>query len=159
MTVFKGTDMYIKDKLEYDVHQNMLDKYREKGYIFVRAGEPDVEIVEAPRGMLYGFRKTKQQYYIEIPIEEGEPYTVTSFKIEGVSSIPEALVQRAYPVREGEIINMSAEDWKTMSAASYASARPFRWETSVDLLEKALLAEVKRGSSTSDAQAQVGGTE
>ncbi|MEE8584304.1 MAG: outer membrane protein assembly factor BamA, partial [Acidobacteriota bacterium] len=108
MTVFKGTDMYIKDKLEYDVHQNLLEKYREKGYIFARAGEPDVEIVEAPRGFLYGFRKTKQQYYIEIPIEEGEPYTVSSFEVEGVTSIPKALVLSAYRVQEGEIINMSA---------------------------------------------------
>ncbi len=107
-TAFKSTDMYIPDKLEYDVHVNMLERYRELGYIYAKAGAPTVRIVEGPRGFLIGFRKTRQQYYITIPIEEGDQFSVASFNIEGVSALPQEIVQRAYPLRPGEVFNMSA---------------------------------------------------
>ena len=105
ITLFKGLDKYIKEKVEYDSHVNMLDKYRERGYIFVKAGEAKVEIVEAPRGMLIGFRKTKQQYHITIPIEEGEQFRYGTFELEGVKNFKSDVLKRAYHIREGEIVN------------------------------------------------------
>jgi len=59
ITLVKGQDKFIQEKLEYDVYTNLLEKYREVGYLFARAGTPEVKIVEASRGLLLGFRKTK----------------------------------------------------------------------------------------------------
>jgi outer membrane protein insertion porin family len=106
ITLFKGQDKYIQEKLEYDVQVNLLAKYREKGYIFARAGEPKVQIVEAPKGLLVGFRKTKQQYYISIPIEEGEQFTYGSFSLDGVKNFDQELIEKnLYKVVPGELVN------------------------------------------------------
>lgn len=104
-TIFKGTDKYIPDKLEFDVQTNLLEKYREHGYIFARAGEPEVKIVEGPRGFLLGFRKTKQQYYVSVPIQEGEQYKVNSFSVDGVETFDGERVRSVFPIKEGEVVN------------------------------------------------------
>src|SRR5690606_7523319 len=80
-------------------------KYRERGYIFARAGEPKADIVEGPRGWLIGFRKTEQQYYITIPIQENEQYTVESFEIEGVTQFDQELIRRSFSVTPVDIVN------------------------------------------------------
>jgi len=105
IVMFKGLDKFIPDKLEYDVQVNLLAKYRERGYISAKAGEPEVEIVEAPRGLLIGFRKTKQQYRITIPIEEGPQYRVGSFKVTGSTAFDEATITRGFAMIQGDIVN------------------------------------------------------
>ncbi|HUG44110.1 MAG TPA: outer membrane protein assembly factor BamA [Acidobacteriota bacterium] len=125
MTVFKGTDKYIPDKLEYDVQVNLLAKYREQGYIFARAGDPEVAIVEAPRGMLVGFRKTKQQYYITVPIQEGDQYTVGSFQITGVENFNPDFIRGVYNVEPGEIVNYAKLQEATDSLKELYSALGF----------------------------------
>jgi len=108
MTVFKGTDKFIQEQLEYDVGVNLLEKYREVGYIFARAGTPEVKIVEASRGMMFGFRKTKQQYYLTIPIVEGEQYFWKSFEVEGVTNMDQGAVKASYGIVPGQVVNYSA---------------------------------------------------
>ncbi len=105
ITIFKGHDKYIGDKLEYDVQVNMLAKYRERGYMEARAGEPKVEIVEAPQGWLYGFRKTKQQYYIVVPIEEGPQFFHGNFGVAGIKAFDTELVEKRFEVVSGEPVN------------------------------------------------------
>ncbi|MBI4445650.1 MAG: outer membrane protein assembly factor BamA [Acidobacteria bacterium] len=105
ITLFKGQDKFIKEKLEYDVQVNLLARYREKGYVYARVGEPKVEIVEAPRGLLLGFRKTKQQYYITIPVEEGEQYRYGKFEVQGVKNFDQETVRKSYGIVEDEIAN------------------------------------------------------
>ena len=119
ITLFKGHDKYIEEKLEYDVHTNLLAKYKEHGYIEARAGEPKVEIVEAPQGWLLGFRKTKQQYYVTIPIDEGSQYHWGIFKVQGVKSFIQEGVENAFGIRKDEIVNYkqlqtSIEDLKKL---------------------------------------------
>ena len=121
MVIFKGHDKFIQDKLEYDLHVNMLEKYRAVGYINAKAGEPKVEIVEGPRGMLIGFRKTKQQYYITVPIEEGEQFRYGSFELEGASSFDPEALRLAYNIQPGAVVNYVAlkkanEDLKKLYA-------------------------------------------
>ncbi len=108
ITLFKGHDKYIEDKLEYDLQVNLLARYRDVGYIQARAGEPDVEIVEAPQGLLLGFRKTKQQYRITIPIEEGQQYRYSSFDVGGIENFDAELVRKGYSVEAGEVVNYGA---------------------------------------------------
>ena len=108
ISLFKGQDKFILEKMEYDVHTNMLAKYRSHGYINARAGEPKTRIVEAPQGWLLGFRKTKQQYFVTIPIEEGEQYRYAGFEVEGVRNFEDDLVARFYAIEEGEIVNFTA---------------------------------------------------
>ena len=105
VTLFKGYDKYIKEKLEYDVQVNMLAQYREHGYMDARAGEPKEEIVEAGQGWLLGFRKTKQQYYITIPIEEGAQYHWEKFEIEGVENFNQQALQEGYRISPGDVVN------------------------------------------------------
>jgi len=105
VTVFKSTDKYIKEKLEYDIQVNMLEKYRAIGYIQAKAGDPVVEIVEGPRGPFLGLRKTKQQYYVTIPIEEGEEHYCGKLEIEGAENFSAAILALLYGVVEGEILD------------------------------------------------------
>ena len=105
IVMFKGQDKYIADKLDYDVQVNLMAKYRERGYIMAKAGSAKVEIVEGPRGPLYLFRKTKQQYYITIPIEEGEQYSVGKFEVAGVQTFDQEVVKRGFNIQEGSIVN------------------------------------------------------
>ncbi len=105
ITLFKGHDKYIGEKMEYDIQLNLLSKYREQGYLFARAGEPKVAIVEGPQGWLFGFRKTKQQYYVIIPVEEGEQYRYGGFTVTGVRNFNQDFVDNAYGVVLGEVVN------------------------------------------------------
>lgn len=105
ITLFKGHDKYINEKLEYDIQVNLLARYREHGYMYAKAGDPKVEIVEAPRGWLFGFRKTKQQYYVSIPIEEGDQFRYGKFAVEGVKNFNQEFIEKAYQITAGEIVN------------------------------------------------------
>ena len=108
ITLFKGQDKYIKDKLEYDVQVNLLESYRSIGYINARAGEPEIEIVEGPQGLLLGFRKTKQQYYITVPIEEGEIFHYGTFELEGAKSFDPEAIRKGFSIESGAVVNYSA---------------------------------------------------
>ena len=115
ITLFKGQDKYIGEKLEYDVNLNLLEKYREVGYLYARAGTPESRIVEGPRGWMIGFRKTKQQYYLTIPIEEGEQFYWNSFEVEGVTSLDQEAVRASYGIVPGQVVNYT--DLKEASEA------------------------------------------
>lgn len=105
IVMFKSLDKYIPDKLEYDLQLNLLAKYKEKGYIFAKAGVADVRIKEAPQGMLIGFRKTKQQYFIDIPIEEGEQFRIGDFNIVGAEQFNEDFIRNVYRLKTGDVAN------------------------------------------------------
>jgi outer membrane protein insertion porin family len=108
MTVFKGTDKFIPEKFEYDIAVNLLAKYREVGYINSRAGAPEVKIVEGRRGPMIGFRKTKQQYYLTVPIMEGEQFFWNSFEVDGVTNMDQAAVKASYGIIPGQVVNYTA---------------------------------------------------
>lgn len=105
ISLFKGQDKYIPDRLEYDLQVNLLGKYREKGYMMAKVGEPKVEIVEGPRGLLLGFRKTKQQYYVTVPIEEGEQFRIGKFEVTGLQTFSPEMVKKGFGLKEGDILN------------------------------------------------------
>lgn len=108
ITLFKGQDKFIPEKLEYDLYTNLLKKYQGVGYINARAGDPDVKIVEASRGWIIGFRKTKQQYHLTIPIMEGKQFYWNSFEVEGVTNLDQGAVKASFGITPGEVVNMTA---------------------------------------------------
>ena len=57
---------------------------------------------------MIGFRKTKQQYYLTIPIVEGEQFYWNSFDIEGVTSLDQEAVKGSYGIVPGQVVNYTA---------------------------------------------------
>ncbi|MBI2821364.1 MAG: outer membrane protein assembly factor BamA [Acidobacteria bacterium] len=108
--IFKGTDKYQEEKLEYDANVNMLDLYREQGYINARIGKPTVEIKEGPRGFIPMFRKTPQQFYISIPIQEGEQYRFSTFDVNGVQQFRKEDIMNMFGFKPGDLVDI--KQWR-----------------------------------------------
>ncbi|MDR0310139.1 MAG: outer membrane protein assembly factor BamA [Acidobacteriota bacterium] len=104
-TMFKGTDRYHREKLEYDIETNVKSLYQQHGYMDVQLGYPVTRIFEGPRGIIPFLRKTKHQFYVEVPIEAGEQYRLGALELKecGVLNC-EALVP-AFGMKEGDIFN------------------------------------------------------
>jgi outer membrane protein insertion porin family len=101
----RGRDRYIRERLIYDLQANVLPLYHSRGYIFARAQDPRVEIVEARRGWLPGFRRTGLEYRITVPIIEGEQYRYESFAVEGVDRLSDQGIEAEYRVRPGQWVD------------------------------------------------------
>ena len=104
-SIFKGTDKYHQGKLEADIEMNLKAFYKERGYMTVQVGEPIARIFEGPRGMIPMFRKTKQQFFVEIPIDAGDLYRVGELTLQDCGIFKcEALV-RAFQLSKGDVVN------------------------------------------------------
>jgi outer membrane protein insertion porin family len=104
-TMFKSTDKYHKEKLDYDIEMNLKAFYKAHGYMYVQVGEPVTRIFEGPRGSMPGLRKTKQQFYIEIPIDAGDQYRVGKLELKNCDPFKcEALVAQ-FGLKPGDVIN------------------------------------------------------
>lgn len=108
ISMFKGTDKYHHDKLLYDIDENVKALYHQHGYLDVKFGEPEVEITTGPRGFLPLFRKTKKQFYITIPVEEGRQYRVNSIAFEGNTLFKSEQLIKGINLKKGEIANFKA---------------------------------------------------
>lgn len=106
ITMFKGTDKYHKDKLEYDIESNLKAFYKERGYMLVQVGEPVTRIFEGPRGVIPMFRKTREQFYIEIPIEAGDQYRVGKLEVQNCVIFPDcAPLANSFGMKKGDVFN------------------------------------------------------
>ena len=105
ISMFKGTDKYHHDKLLYDIEENVKSLYSQHGYLDMKYGEPDVKIVEGPRGFIPLMRKTKKQFYITVPVEEGPQYRVNSVAFEGNTLFKSEQLDAAIGLRKGDIAN------------------------------------------------------
>jgi outer membrane protein insertion porin family len=105
ISLFKGTDKYHYAKLEADIEMNLKAFYKEHGHMQVQVGEPVTRIFEGPRGFIPMFRKTKQQFFVEIPIDAGDQYKVGELKLENCGIFKcEALVN-SFQLQKGDIVN------------------------------------------------------
>ncbi len=105
LTIFKGTDKYHKAKLEADIEMNLKAFYKEHGYIQVQVGEPVTRIFEGHRGFIPMFRKTKQQFFVEIPIDSGEQYRLSELEIKDAKLFKPELLVRAFGLNKGDVVN------------------------------------------------------
>jgi len=104
----RGRNLYLEDRLEYDIRANVLPKYQSRGYIFARADKPRVELVEAGTGGLPGLRRERLEYRIAIRITEGEQFRYSGFRIEGVEKVEQDRVLSKYKAKPGDIVDFVA---------------------------------------------------
>jgi outer membrane protein insertion porin family len=105
ITIFKGTDKYHEGKLEYDIESNLKTFYKEHGYMQVQVGEPVTRIFEGSRGPIPGFRKTKMQFLIEIPVDAGDQYRLGELTLKDCGIFKcEALV-KMFGLEKGDVVN------------------------------------------------------
>jgi outer membrane protein insertion porin family len=105
MTVFKGTDKYHREKMEYDLETNLRAYYQEHGYMQAQIGEPLTRIFEGPRGNIPMFRKTKEQFLVEIPIEAGDQYRIGELKLNNCGIFNCEALLRMFDLNKGDVLN------------------------------------------------------
>ena len=104
-TMFKGTDKYHREKLEYDVDTNVKAFYQQRGYMQVVLGEPVTRIFEGPRGMIPFLRKTKHQFYVEVPIDAGDQYRLGKIELKECGVINCEVLVDVFGMKEGDIFD------------------------------------------------------
>ncbi len=105
-TMFKGTDKYHKEKLDFDIDSNLKAFYTEHGYMQVQMGDPLVRIFEGPRGVIPMLRKTPEQFYIEIPIEAGDQWRLGKLEIQNCVIFPNCqALAGSFGMKKGDVVN------------------------------------------------------
>jgi outer membrane protein insertion porin family len=104
-TMFKGTDKYHKQKLEYDIESNLKSFYQEHGYMQAQIGTPITRIFEGPRGNIPMMRKTREQFFIEIPIDAGDQYRLGKIELKECGVINCETLTKAFDMKKGDIVN------------------------------------------------------
>lgn len=108
ISILTGQDKLVREKLEFDIRENLLTPYRRHGYLNAHTREPEIEIVEGPRGWIPGLRKTRLQHFITIPIEEGQQFRWGDFQLRGVEEFQEEEIRKVYRVSEGAVADLEA---------------------------------------------------
>ncbi|MEJ2110264.1 MAG: outer membrane protein assembly factor BamA, partial [Acidobacteriota bacterium] len=106
-TLFKNTDKYHPEKLDMDIGMNLEAFYKEHGYMGIQVGTPVVRVMEGPRGMLPFVRKSKQQFYIEIPVEAGKQFRIKELKLTNCDPLNCDFLLNAFGLKEGDIVNFT----------------------------------------------------
>ncbi len=102
----KGLRYFFGDKIVYtkeawdEDRDNLRAFYGNRGYIDVKIGEPELELV-AKNPDAETLKKKKYQMYITIPIEEGPAYTLGSFKVNGATIFTTEGLEKAFDINVG----------------------------------------------------------
>ena len=99
-TSFDNTNIYFKEKLEYDIEMNLKGFYKEHGYMLVQIGEPRIRIFEAQQGVL-----PRMQYSIEIPVDEGDQYRIGKLELQNCGSMDCTELRQIFGLNEGDVVN------------------------------------------------------
>jgi outer membrane protein insertion porin family len=101
---------YFGDKIVYtreawdEDRDNLRKFYGDRGFIDAKIGEPVLELV-AKKPDAPTLKKKKYRMNITIPLEEGPPYILGSFKVTGAEIFNTEGLARAFDVKEGETYN------------------------------------------------------
>ena len=104
-TLFKGKDKYHKAKLDYDIENSLKAFYQSRGYIQVQVGEPVVRIFEGPRGWIPMLRKTRQQFFIDIPVDAGDQYRLGELELKNCGILPCKMLSQYFGLKKGDIVD------------------------------------------------------
>jgi outer membrane protein insertion porin family len=105
VSVFKGTDKYYGDKLNYDLETNLRSYYQERGYLQAQIGEPLTRIFEGPRGSIPMLRKTKEQFLVQIPIEAGDQFKMGELKLQNCGIFKCEFLATLFQMKKGDVLN------------------------------------------------------
>ena len=90
-----GRGTYLQDKFEEDA-EKVTEYYRDRGYIGVRVGQPEVKVLEdTPDG------KTRF-VELKVPVTEGRRYRVGKFEFAGNEVVKSEGLRSLFKVKEGE---------------------------------------------------------
>ena len=95
LSFISGRGTYQEAKFEEDA-QKVTDYYRDRGYITVRVGEPDIKFEEDSRD-----RKTRW-ITLRIPITEGNRYKVGEFSFDGNKVVESKFLKPLFKLQAGE---------------------------------------------------------
>lgn len=105
VSIFKGTDKYFKDKLDYDIETNLRAFFQERGYLHAQIGEPLTRIFEGPRGKIPMLRKTREQFLVEIPVEAGDQFRLGELKLDNCGIFKCEVLTAMFQMKKGDILN------------------------------------------------------
>lgn len=106
-TMFKGTDKYHPDKLDMDIAMNLEKHYKKHGYMHIQVGKPVVRILQGPRGMIPFIRKSKQQFYIEIPVDAGDQYRIGDLELSNCDPLNCDFLRLTFGLNKGDVVNFT----------------------------------------------------
>ncbi len=106
--MFGDKIVYTKEAWDED-RDNLRTFYGNRGYIDVKIGEPIIDLV-AKKPDAATLKKKKYKMHITVPIEEGDPYVLGSFSVEGAEIFKAEGLRRIFAVQEGETYNRKAID-------------------------------------------------
>jgi len=96
---WRGTDKYIKERLEADLRANVLPKYHSRGYVLAQTGNPEVEVVE---------NSGKMRYRIRIPIVEGQVFRLGKFEVNGSTALSDQSRNLYSGFKSGQVADLPA---------------------------------------------------
>jgi outer membrane protein insertion porin family len=119
--IFPGSGIYQEDKFEEDA-QNITDYYRERGYIEVNVGEPNLK-------KLRDSSDGKTRYMtLEIPVTEGRRLRIGEFAFEGNVKVPTEALRPLFKLEPGDFYNEKRiRDGLEKSREIYGSAGHFEF--------------------------------
>ncbi len=100
--------IYTRENWEAD-RDNLRDFYLNNGYLDIKIGEPALELI-AKKPDADTLEGKKYRMKVSIPVEEGEPYSVESLKLEGVEIFNADALQGMFEVDLGKTYSKKAFD-------------------------------------------------
>jgi len=106
-TIFKPMDKYHPEKLDMDIGLNLEAFYKQHGYMGIQVGTPSIRILEGPRGMLPFIRKSKQQFYIEIPVDAGDQFRIENLEFKNCEPLVCDTLIEVFGLEKGDVVNFT----------------------------------------------------
>jgi outer membrane protein insertion porin family len=97
--IFPGSGVYQEEKFEEDA-QNIVNYYRERGYIQADVGQPRVKPTHDSKDGKTRFAT------LEIPVEEGRRFRIGEFKFQGNTKVKTEILQPLYKLKPGDVLNI-----------------------------------------------------
>jgi outer membrane protein insertion porin family len=95
--------IFTKEAWDED-RDNLRTFYQNQGYIDIKVGEPQLELV-AKKPNAESLKDKKFRMFVTVPVEEGPPYTLGSFKVAGAEVFNAEGLTRAFEVEVGKTYN------------------------------------------------------
>ena len=96
--IFPGSSVYQEDKFEEDA-QLIVDFYRERGYLQVNVGQPNLKHLRDSEDGKTRFMT------LEVPVSEGARYRVDKFEFAGNDKVPADAMRPLFKLKSGDYYN------------------------------------------------------